>query len=162
MKKFLKMIIAFDVLICMISVSSCSGSTVKGTDGMLDYMCSKHGDGLEFGGSVSDEGETLVWFSFDEMNPTCSYMVFKNKENDEYDPLFDPNTTMNADACLCTWHQGVVIHVEDRDIASVQIVSGDSQTYSVTEYPFNLYSEISTGETFIFCMDKDGNVIESL
>ena len=162
MKKFLKLIVAFNVFIYMISVSSCSGNNVKGTDGMLAYMCAKHGDGLKFSGSVSDAGETLAWFSFDETNPTCTYMVFKNKGNDEYEPLYDPNTTLDAGACQCIWHNGIVVHIEDRDIFSVQIVSGNVQTYSVTEYPFNLCSELSTGEAFVFCMDKDGNVIESI
>lgn len=144
------------------ALASCSSSSVQGTEGMLGYAIQQHGEGLEFSGSVSDAGETLAWFSFDEANPTCSYMIFKNKGNYEYEPLSDPNYTMNAGACHCIWHKGVAVHVENEDVKEVQVVSGKTVTFPVDAYPFNIYTECYGSETYVFFLDENENIIEKL
>ncbi|HBI51744.1 MAG TPA: hypothetical protein DDX72_03065 [Ruminococcaceae bacterium] len=137
-----------------------NASLIHGEEGMLDYARSMHGEGLEFRGSVSDGGETIAFFSFDPSNPTCMPIVFTNKGNDNYKVSDDFNRSLSADACNCIWHHGFAIHVENPEITAITIVSRESTTIPVTEYPFNTYWAFDGGSsTHIFYLDKDGNII---
>jgi hypothetical protein len=144
--------------LCAVCLCSC-GNTVRGTEGMLAYMCEKHGDGLRYSGSVSNASETVAWFTFDEYHPTCSYMVFRNNGNDEYEPYLDPKLTMDSGACYCLWNKGIALHIENTDIAEVTVLSDRAETLKVTEYPFNAYVGLDGGLNGIYCVDKDGKPV---
>ena len=136
-------------------------SLIHGEEGMLEYAREMHGDGLEFTGSVSHGGETIAWFTADPSHPVCIPIVFSDKGNDTYKLSYDSNTFSDADACSFYWHLGFAIHVEDPEIAEIQIVSGKKTDISVTQYPFNTYWEYDGGSsTSIFYLDKDGNIIK--
>lgn len=152
---------AIAVLLCAVCLCACSNN-VRGTDGMLSYMCEKHGDGLEYSGSVSNAAETVAWFTFDKENPTCSYMVFRNKGNGEYKPEYDPNLTMDAGACYCLWSKGIALHIENTDIAEVTVLSGRAETLHITEYPYNAYVEVDGGLNGVYCVDKDGDPLSDI
>ena len=87
-------------------------------------------------------------------------IVFTNKGNDNYKVSDDFNRSLSADACNCIWHHGFAIHVENPEITAITIVSRESTTIPVTEYPFNTYWAFDGGSsTHIFYLDKDGNII---
>ena len=136
-------------------------SFIHGEAGMLEYARQAHGDGLEFTGSVSDGGETVAWFTADPLNPVCIPIVFTQKGKDSYSVANDPNSFRKADACNFLWHFGYAIHVEDHEIAKIQIISGGNTVIPVTEYPFNTYWEFDGGSsTSIYYLDENGNIIE--
>ncbi|MBO6230586.1 MAG: hypothetical protein J6O50_08455 [Ruminiclostridium sp.] len=138
-----------------------NASLIHGEAGMLEYARQAHGDGLEFTGSVSDGGETVAWFTADPLNPVCIPIVFTQKGKDTYSVANDPNSFRKADACNFLWHFGYAIHVEDHEIAKIQIISGGNTVIPVTEYPFNTYWEFDGGSsTSIYYLDENGNIIE--
>ena len=138
-----------------------NASLIHGEAGMLEYARQAHGDGLEFTGSVSDGGETVAWFTADPLNPVCIPIVFTQKGKDTYSVANDPNSFRKADACNFLWHFGYAIHVEDHEIAKIQIISGGNTVIPVTEYPFHTYWEFDGGSsTSIYYLDENGNIIE--
>ena len=137
-------------------------SLIHGEKGMLEYARQAHGDGLEFTGSVSHGGETIAWFTADPSNPICIPIVFSQKGKDTYSLANDPNSFREADACHFLWHSGFAIHIENPDIAEIQIVSGGNTVIPVTQYPFNTYWDFDGGNsTSIYYLDKDGNIVKN-